>query len=206
MNFYHPQYLTEARTLCDEYGILLILDEIATGFGRTGTMFASEHAGIEPDIMCVGKALSAGYLTLAAALTTAEISSVISAGEGGVLMHGPTFMANPLACSAAVASMELLMEMDWKDKINAISQTLHAELLPLRTHPKVKDVRVCGAIGVVETHENVNVAAVQKRFVEMGVWIRPFRNLIYLMPPYITTADQLKQLANAIKEVLNKPI
>jgi adenosylmethionine-8-amino-7-oxononanoate aminotransferase len=202
MRFYAPRYLKEARKLCDRYEVLLVHDEIATGFGRTGKLFACEHAGISPDIMCVGKALTGGYVTLAATVTSPEVSEAISSGNPGVFMHGPTYMANPLACSVAVASIELLLASPWQQRVQDIEQTLTADLSGLRRLPRVRDVRALGAIGVVELVEPVDMAVIQRRFVEKGVWIRPFGRLVYVMPPYVIEPSDLALLTRAMVEVV----
>ncbi|MCO4798114.1 MAG: adenosylmethionine--8-amino-7-oxononanoate transaminase [Colwelliaceae bacterium] len=204
MRFYHPNYLKAVRQLCDKYQVLFIADEIATGLGRTGKLFACEWAEISPDIMCLGKTLTGGYLTLAATLCTNNIAKTISEGEASCFMHGPTYMANPLACAVANASIDLLIKQNWKEKVSILENQLNNELLPLDNFEKVKDTRVLGSIGVVETHEAVNVANIQKRFVELGVWIRPFGKLIYIMPPLVINPKQLSKLVNAIKTVLNE--
>ncbi|MDC9768555.1 adenosylmethionine--8-amino-7-oxononanoate transaminase [Proteus mirabilis] len=203
MRIYHPEYLTQARALCDEFNVLLIADEIATGFGRTGKLFACEHAGISPDIMCVGKALTGGYMTLSATLTTRHIADTISQGDAGCFMHGPTYMGNPLACAVANASLSLLEQGHWVNQVAQIEDQLKTELLPLKQAKSVKDVRVLGAIGVVEMVEPVNMAKLQKYFVDEGVWIRPFGQLIYIMPPYIISPEKLTKLTQAIKKAVN---
>jgi adenosylmethionine-8-amino-7-oxononanoate aminotransferase len=200
MWFYSPEYLQRVRALCDECGVLLIADEIATGFGRSGKLFACEHAGIAPDILCVGKALTGGYVTLAATLCTDAVASAVCQGEAGVLMHGPTFMANPLACSAANASIDLLLSQDWQKKVLHIESQMRAGLAPVRDMRGVADVRVLGAIGVIELENPVDMKKIQPMFVDQGIWLRPFGKLVYTMPPFVIRDDELQQL---IKKIIN---
>ena len=203
MWFYSAGYLKQARELCNKYNVLLILDEIATGFGRTGKLFACEHAHITPDIMCVGKSLTGGYLSLAATLTTKDIHQVIDGGEPGVFMHGPTFMANALACTAALSSINLLLDSDWQQNIQRIQQQLEQGLAQCRDLAQVSDVRVLGAIGVVELHEPVDMKQFVPAFVEQGVWVRPFGRLVYVMPPYIIDDTDLAMLTAAMVKVVS---
>ncbi|AZG73761.1 adenosylmethionine--8-amino-7-oxononanoate transaminase [Shewanella livingstonensis] len=198
MRFYSAAYLQKLRQQCDEYQVLLILDEIATGFGRTGKCFAYEHANIEADILCVGKALTGGYISLAATLCSDEVANGISDSPAGVFMHGPTFMGNPLACAAATASLDLLLQGDWQQQVNAIETQLKQELASASNLPQVREVRVLGAVGVIEMVNTVNTAQLQQAFVELGVWIRPFNKYIYLMPPYTISAEQLTKLTLAM--------
>ncbi|GAA4879309.1 adenosylmethionine--8-amino-7-oxononanoate transaminase [Ferrimonas pelagia] len=202
MYFYGASYLQALRRHCDQQGIVLIFDEIATGFGRTGRLFAYEHAEVVPDILCLGKALTGGTMTLAATLATDAIAAGVCASEAGVFMHGPTFMGNPLACAVANASLGLLQQDHWQQQVTALSQQMQTELAPCQALPHVANVRIFGAIGVVETHTAVDGAAIQQAFVERGVWIRPFGKLVYIMPPYIMNPTELRQLTHAMHQVL----
>ena len=201
MWFYDPGYVRILRDVADEHGFLLLLDEIATGFGRTGTLFAAEKTGVAPDVMCVGKAMTGGYLTQSAMLCTAEVARVVSGGEAGCLMHGPTYMANPLACAVSVASVEVLLGQDWRYRVAEISAGLADGLRPARALPGVTDVRVCGAIGVIECDRPVDLAVATPAALDRGVWLRPFRNLVYAMPPYICPPAEIAQITSAMVEV-----
>lgn len=204
MWFYNPEYLRKLRKLCDKYGILLIFDEIAVGFWRTGKRFAWEWAGVEPDIMCIGKGLTAGYLTSSAVLTTKEVADTISRGEAGVLMHGPTFMANPLACAIAVESLKMLNEQDMASRVAYLEKKMKDGLAPAHKLPNVTDVRVLGTIGVIEVDKPVDVGEFQKRCVERGVWIRPFGRNVYIMPPYIISDEELQKLMHEMIELVKE--
>ena len=202
MRFYCPEYLRRVRRLCDEHGALLIADEIATGFGRTGELFACEHAGISPDILCVGKALTGGYMTMAATLTTGEVSEVLSSRGPGVLMHGPTYMGNPLAAAVALASIELLRGGEWREQVAMLGEELSVGLKACRDKPGVVDVRVFGAIGVVELERPLDMPAVQRALAKRGVWLRPFGRLLYCMPPYVMSREDIRQLCAAMCDTL----
>lgn len=204
MRIYHPQFLKEIRKLCDKYEILLILDEIATGFGRTGKLFAYEHAGIAPDIMCVGKALTGGYLTLSAVLCTKDVAETVCSGKAKGFMHGPTFMGNPLACSIASKSLEIVQRGSWKNQVLEIESKFISMLKPLESTKIVNEVRIIGAIGVIELVIPVNMGWFQQKFVEKGVWVRPFGKLVYLMPPFVISKDELVLLINAVIETIDE--
>jgi adenosylmethionine-8-amino-7-oxononanoate aminotransferase len=202
MWFYAPGYLRRLRALCDAHDVLLVFDEIATGFGRTGELFAARHADVSPDVMCLGKSLTGGTLTLAATLVGERVSEAIAAGEPGALMHGPTFMGNPLACAAAGASLDLLEQEPWRERVRGIEAQLVDELEPCRSLPGVEDVRVLGAIGVVELDRPVDMKTIQPAFVEQGIWIRPFGRLVYTMPPFVIEPDDLSRITGGIRRVL----
>ncbi|RKZ71477.1 MAG: adenosylmethionine--8-amino-7-oxononanoate transaminase, partial [Gammaproteobacteria bacterium] len=204
MYFYSAEYLHRVRELCEQHHVLLILDEIATGFGRTGKLFACEHADVTPDIMCVGKALTGGYMSLAATLTSKDVSDTISQGDPGVFMHGPTFMANPLACTAALVNLKLLLASPWQSEISRIEEQLETGLEPCRTMATVHDVRILGAIAVVELNNPVDMTVIQPLFVDAGVWIRPFGKLVYLMPPFIIENEDLEKLTTAVVNIVSK--
>ncbi|EGQ7847210.1 adenosylmethionine--8-amino-7-oxononanoate transaminase [Vibrio parahaemolyticus] len=204
MRIYHPEFLKGVRRLCDKYDLLLIADEIATGFGRTGKLFACEHADVQPDILCVGKALTGGYMTLSATLASKHVADTVCGGDAGCFMHGPTFMGNPLACAVATASLELIEQGDWQQQTQQIEMLFSVLLPKLEEYDLVKNTRWLGAIGVVETHRPVNMETIQALFVEHGVWIRPFGKLIYMMPPFISKPEDIEKLINAIDAALQR--
>ena len=199
MNIYESGYLSGARVLCDQYDVLMIVDEIATGFGRTGKLFACEHANISPDILCLGKAMTGGYMTMAGALTTEKVSDTV-----GVMMHGPTFMANPLSCAVANASIDLLLSDNWQAKIETIEAILKAELLTLIDEPSIADVRVLGAIGVLEFNEPLDMQSTQEKLIDVGVWLRPYGKLLYTMPPFIITEAELTTITQAMRSIARR--
>jgi adenosylmethionine-8-amino-7-oxononanoate aminotransferase len=202
MRFYSPDYLVKLRALCDAFDVLLVFDEIATGFGRTGKLFALDHAGVEPDILCLGKALTGGYMTLAATLCNERIAAGISEGEAGALMHGPTFMANPLACATAAASIELLLSQPWQRMVLRLQDELATGLAPAAALARVHEVRTLGAIGVIELTEAVEIETLQPMFVERGVWVRPFGRLVYCMPPFVMNSEDCATLTTAMVDVV----
>jgi adenosylmethionine-8-amino-7-oxononanoate aminotransferase len=204
MRFYAPAYLAAVRALCDETGALLILDEIATGFGRTGRLFGADHAGVTPDILCIGKAMTGGYLSMAAVLCTVAVSATVSNESTGALMHGPTYMANPLAAAVSAASIRLLLSQPWADRVAAIEGWLRGGLAPAAGEAQVADVRVLGAIGVIETREPLPVDALQAVFLEHGVWLRPFGRLVYAMPPFISTEDDVARITAAMVDAVGR--
>jgi adenosylmethionine-8-amino-7-oxononanoate aminotransferase len=204
MWFYHPEYVSLLRALCKQHGVLLICDEIATGFGRTGKLFAVEHAGVAPDVLCIGKALTGGALTLAATLTTRDIAETIGRGKEGVLLHGPTFMANPLACAVAHASVRELRQSPWQERVLRIESELGSGLAPLVGAAGVKDVRTLGAIGVVQLTSAVDVERTQRLLLERGVWLRPFRDLLYTMPPFVSDSDAIARITSAMVDVVRQ--
>ena len=201
MNIYEADYLKGARALCDKYNVLMIVDEIATGFGRTGELFGCNHANVEPDIMCIGKALTGGYMTMAAAITNQEVSETV-----GVLMHGPTFMANPLACSAASASIDLLLKSNWKKRVTEIETILGNQLMPCTSHQSIFDVRVLGAIGIIEFNELLDMKKTQEKLIESGVWLRPYGKLLYTMPPFVISDEELLVITQAMVGVVNNSL
>lgn len=203
MRIYHPDYLVQLRKLCNKYNVLLILDEIATGFGRTGELFGFQHSNISPDILCLGKSLTGGYMSLAATIVSKKIANKISSNEPGIFMHGPTYMANPLACSVALENINLLLSYDWKKNIKAIEKSLVEGLKDISLNREVKDYRVIGAVGILEMKSKVNVSSLQKKFVKNGIWLRPYSNLIYVMPPYTISQKDLNFLLQKIKVVIN---